>query len=205
MTPVPLAEDQHSERALVERLQAGDEQAFVTLVQRYQPQMVNLALTFVPTRAVAEEVVQDAWLGVVRGIDRFAGRSTLRTWLFHIVINRARSAGAKENRQNKPTDVEALEDPSRFNAEGGWASPPPHWSEEVEDRMAAAALTEAVHRAISELPLIQRQVVTLRDVNGLSSTEVCQLLSLPEAHVRVLLHRGRVAVRRRIEAEKVEG
>lgn len=200
-----LVEEQ-DEAALVERLQAGDEQAFVTLVQRYHVQMTNLAMAFVPSRAVAEEVVQDTWLGVVKGIDRFAGRSSLRTWLSHIVVNRARSAGAKEHRQAPPSGPPfghgTLEDPARFSADGAWAVPPAHWSEEVEDRLAAEALTALVHRAIADLSPSQRQVVLLRDVNGLSSLEVCQLLDISEAHQRVLLHRGRVALRRAVESEK---
>jgi RNA polymerase sigma-70 factor, ECF subfamily len=205
MTSQRRVEDQHGEYALVERLQAGDEKAFVELVQRYQAQMVNVALSFVGTRAVAEEVVQDAWLGVVRGIERFAGRSSLRTWLFHIVANRARSAGAKEHRYTGPPAPEPLEDPSRFSADGSWAAPLPHWSEDVDDRLAAQSLTALVHQAIATLPPAQCQVVMLRDVNGLSSAEVCELLSLSEAHQRVLLHRGRVAVRRMIEAWKAKG
>lgn len=189
---------------LVRRLQAGDPRAFVVLVQRYQGPMINLALCFVPSRAVAEEVVQETWLGVVRGIERFAGRSSLRTWLSRIVVNRARSAGAKENRQGAPLGPATLEDPSRFRADGAWAVPPVHWSEQVEDRLAAEALTGSVHKAIASLPPAQKQVMVLRDVNGLTGAEVSEILSLPNAHQRVLLHRGRVAVRRIIEAEKAK-
>ena len=195
----------NDETLLVQRLQGGDEQAFVILFQRYQSEMVNLAMAFVPSRAVAEEVVQDAWLGVVKGIDRFAGRSSLRTWLFHIVVNRARTAGAREHKQGGEHALTGpLESPERFTASGAWAVPPVHWSEEVEDRLAAQALTSVVHRAIAGLLPAQRQVVVLRDVEGLSSEEVCALLGISAAHQRVLLHRGRVAVRRTIEAERAE-
>jgi RNA polymerase sigma-70 factor (ECF subfamily) len=167
--------------------------------------MIRVALTFVGSRAVAEEVVQDAWLGVVRGIDRFAGRSSLKTWLFHIVVNRARSAGTREQHNAGINVSVPLEDPSRFTEDGAWAAPLPHWSDQVDDRLTAVALTRSIHEAIRTLPAAQRQVVTLRDVEGLSSGEVCDLLELSEANQRVLLHRGRVAVRRIIESEEGKG
>ncbi|MBO0693698.1 MAG: RNA polymerase sigma factor [Acidimicrobiaceae bacterium] len=194
-----LAGGGETERRLVERLQAGDEQAFSAVVHAYHNQMIDVARTFVDSRAVAEEVVQDAWLGVVRGIERFAGQSSLRTWLFRIVINRARSTGAREHRQIPNPGLEPAEDPSRFTADGAWAAPLPHWSEQVEDRLAAEALTSAVHDAIATLPANQRQVVMLRDVQGLPPREARELLGLSEANQRVLLHRGRVAIRRAIE------
>src|SRR5205085_7872988 len=119
---------------LVARLQAGDEQAFVTLVDLYHAPLLRLASTFVPSRAVAEEVVQDTWLGVVRGIHRFEGRSSLKTWLFRIVVNRARTAGVRERRET-PTDRpdEPAVPPERFNAAGGWTSPPAAWSGDAEE------------------------------------------------------------------------
>lgn len=190
-----------TERGLVERLQAGDEKAFATVVRAYHNQMIDVARSFVDSREVAEEVVQDAWLGVVRGIERFAGQSSLRTWLFHIVINRARSTGTREHRQIPNPGREPAEDPSRFTADGAWAAALPHWSEEVEDRLTAEALTASVHDAIAALPANQRQVVLLRDVQGLPASDVCELLGLSEANQRVLLHRGRVAIRRAIERQ----
>lgn len=204
MSPLPKVDGEGDERALVESLQSGDEQAFVSLVKMYQAQMLGVALSLVGTRAVAEEVVQESWLGVVRGIDRFDGRSSLRTWLLHIVANRARTTRGKEQRYNVVAYQEPLEDPSRFNAQGAWAAPLPHWSEEVDDRMLARSLTVSVHAAIDRLPDAQKQVVRLRDVLGLPAAEVCRLLSLDEGHQRVLLHRGRVAVRRAVEAERKE-
>jgi RNA polymerase sigma-70 factor, ECF subfamily len=199
-----MAERRLVEQRLVERLQAGDEDAFVTLVRAYQVQMISVALAFVGSRAVAEEVVQETWLGVVRGIDRFAGRSSLKTWLFRIVVNRARTAGAREHRSVPVGRAEPPEDPARFSDDGAWAAPLPHWSDEVDDRVVAATMTASIHQAIATLPSAQRQVVTLRDVQGLSSTEVCDLLDLSEANQRVLLHRGRVAVRRTIESQAGE-
>ncbi|MCL2395888.1 MAG: RNA polymerase sigma factor [Acidimicrobiaceae bacterium] len=190
-----------TEASLVARLQAGDEDAFAAVVRAHHNQMIEVARTFVDSRDVAEEVVQDAWLGVVRGIERFAGQSSLRTWLFRIVINRARSTGARERRQAPNPGREPAEDASRFTADGAWTYPLPHWSEQVDDRLTAEALTSAIHDAIAALPAAQRQVVVLRDVQGLSAREVCDLLGLSDSNQRVLLHRGRVAIRRTIEGQ----
>jgi RNA polymerase sigma-70 factor (ECF subfamily) len=194
-----------SDEELVAGLRDGDERAFVVLVQRHHSQMLYLAQTFVATRAVAEEVVQDAWLGVIRGIGNFEGRSSLKTWILRIVINRARSIGSKEHRETRFVGRRSSEEPTRFAADGAWASPLPHWSEAVDDRLSAEALSDSVHSAIATLPRQQRLVVTLRDVDGLSSTEVCALLSLKESHLRVLLHRGRSTVRSIIEPQLVKG
>jgi RNA polymerase sigma-70 factor (ECF subfamily) len=199
MTPEP------SDEELIASLRDGDEQAFVVLVQRYHSQMLNLARTFVATRSVAEEVVQDAWLGVVRGIGSFEGRSSLKTWILRILINRARTVGPKEHRETRFAGRRSSEEPSRFAADGTWAAPLPHWSDAVDDRLSAEALCDTVHSAIATLPRQQRLVVTLRDVDGLSSTEVCALLSLKESHQRVLLHRGRSTIRRIIEPQLVKG
>ena len=152
MTLFPMDAGRRSERDLVERLQRGDEQAFIALVELYQTQMIRVALRFVPTPEVAEDVVQDAWLGVVRGIDRFGEQSSLRTWLFHIVANRARTAGAKERRHTRGGAGEPVEDPTRFAPDGTWAVPLPHWSDEVDDRMTAESLTACIHHAVSNLP-----------------------------------------------------
>jgi RNA polymerase sigma-70 factor, ECF subfamily len=196
-----LSGDRETEQSLVERLQAGDEQAFVTVVRTYQSQLTDVARSFVDSPAVAEEVVQDAWLGVVRGIERFAGQSSLRTWLFRIVINRARSTGAREHRHTRAPGPRCTRDLTRFTAEGAWAAPAPHWSEQVDDRLTAAALSATVREAIATLPRAQRQVVILRDVQGLSSRETGELLGLSEANLRVLLHRGRMAIRRTLARE----
>ena len=179
---------------LLTRLRAGDEQAFAALVQRHHTAMVRLASTFVPRRA-AEEVVQETWLGFLRGLDRFEGRASLRTWLFRILVNRARSAGVREHR-SIPSDLnEPAVDPQRFASTGQWIEPPVPWSEQVEDRLVAAELSERLRALIDDLPPLQRQVITLRDVEGLSSQEVCELLEISEGNQRVLLHRARSRLR----------
>ena len=122
---------------LLLRLRSGDERAFVSLVERYHEPMLQLAASFVPSRAVAEEVVQDTWLAVLRGLENFEGRSSLKTWLFRILVNRARTTGSKEQRSVPVADPEPAVDPSRFGGDGGWADPPEHWVEAAEGRMEA--------------------------------------------------------------------
>ena len=190
---------------LLDRLRAGDEDAFVTVVRRHHPAMVRLAAVYVPNRDVAEEVVQEAWLGVVRGIERFEGRSSLKTWLYRIVVNRARTAGVREHRET-PTDLsDPAVPPNRFGADGGWVQPPVPWTEQVEDRLTAHALLPRVRGCLSQLPPLQAQVVTLRDVDGLSPGEACDILGISEANQRVLLHRGRARLRGLLDAELKEG
>ena len=153
------------ERQLVSRLRAGDEAAFTELVERLHPAMVRLALTRVRSRAVAEEVAQDAWLGLLRGIGTFEGRSSLRSWLFRIVINRAISAGVRE-RVHLPVQDEELEyRDGRFSQDGWWVTPPVHWADQVLDRLTAPALVARVRQEIAELPSGQKAVVTLRDID----------------------------------------
>ncbi len=190
-----------AELELLARLRAGDEQAFVALVERYHGSMARLALSFVPNRAVAEEVVQDTWLAVLRGLDRFQGRSSLKTWLFTILVNRARSTGVREARSVPVADAGPVVDASRFGADGAWAVPPAHWTEEAEARIDAAKLGGLLRPALDALPPRQREVVLLRDVEGLTSTEVCDVLSVSEANQRVLLHRGRAKLRQALERE----
>jgi RNA polymerase sigma-70 factor (ECF subfamily) len=190
---------------LLERLRAGDEQAFVTLVRSHHPSLIRLASAYVPNRAVAEEVVQEAWLGVVRGIEKFEGRSSLKTWLYRIVVNRARTAGVREHRET-PADLTGPADPSeRFHPDGGWAEPPVPWTERVDDRVSAAALHERLRGCLDQLPDTQRQVVTLRDIDGLTAEEACSVLGITEANQRVLLHRGRARLRGLLDAELREG
>jgi RNA polymerase sigma-70 factor, ECF subfamily len=192
---------------LLSRLRAGDERAFVILVQRHHDAMLRLASSFVPNVAVAEEVVQDTWLGVLRGIGGFEGRSSFRTWLFAILVNRARSAGVRERRTVAVGDSGAVGDTgaavaaSRFDDSGSWLSPPEHWIEEVEDRLEAGKLAGLIRTAIDDLPDRQRRVVTLRDVEGLTSEEVCSVLDISESNQRVLLHRARSRLRQAIETE----
>ncbi len=189
------------EHDLIQRLRAGDEDAFAVVVERHHAAMVRVALGYVRTRAVAEEVAQDAWLGLLRGLETFEGRSSLRTWLFRIVVNRAISAGVRE-RVHLPVDDSALEtDNGRFSQDGWWVSPPVHWADEAVERLTAPELAQRVRLAIELLPPQQRQVVTLRDVEGLSSMEVCEVLGITEGNQRVLLHRGRGRVRGDLEQE----
>jgi len=192
---------QDTDADLLARLRAGDERAFVVLVQRYHAAMFRLARSFVPNAAVAEEVVQDTWLGVLRGISGFEGRSSFRTWLFRILVNRARSAGVRERRTVAVGDTGAAVAASRFDDSGAWLSPPEHWIEEVEDRIEASKLAGLIHTAIGDLPDRQRQVVTLRDIEGLTSEEVCGVLDISESNQRVLLHRGRSRLRQAIETQ----
>jgi RNA polymerase sigma-70 factor (ECF subfamily) len=194
-----------SDDDLLRRLRTGDESAFTELVDTYHSSMVRLAQTFVSSRAVAEEVTQDTWLAVVKGIDRFEGRSSLKTWVFRILANRARSTGAREQRTT-PVDLsdESTVDRRRFDAGGAWADPPAHWSDEIVDRLSSGPLVAEVRAAVSELPESQRAVVTLRDLEGLSSKEVCEVLEISEANQRVLLHRGRSRIRARLEDDLVK-
>jgi RNA polymerase sigma-70 factor, ECF subfamily len=186
---------------LLKRLRAGEEEAFVLLVARHHTSMLRLARSFVSSGAIAEEVVQDTWLGVLRGIDGFAGRSTLQTWLLRILVNRARSTGVREHRSVPVADATPAVDQSRFDASGAWRAPPEHWVEESDERLLAEGLAERIHSTLGELPPRQREVVMLRDVDGLSGQEVCEVLSISEANQRVLLHRGRSHLRQSLEAD----
>ena len=186
---------------LVARLRAGDQDAFATLVSRHHATMMRLASSLVSSRAVAEEVVQDTWVGVLRGIDSFAGRSTFRTWLLRILVNRATSTGMRERRSVAVGDAGPAVDRARFDASGAWMSPPQHWVEDAEDRLLAEGLAEEIGAALDGLPVRQREVVMLRDVDGLSGQEVCEVLAISEANQRVLLHRGRSHLRQALEDE----
>jgi RNA polymerase sigma-70 factor (ECF subfamily) len=186
---------------LLRRLRAGDERAFVVLVERYNGAMFRLALSFVDSRAVAEEVVQDTWLAALRGLVRFEGRSSLKTWLFTILVNRARTTGVREARSFPLADAGPAVDASRFGPSGAWASPPEQWIEEAENRVDAAKVKQLLQGSFDALPARQREVVLLRDVEGLSSTEVCTVLAISEANQRVLLHRGRSKIRQSLESE----
>lgn len=186
---------------LLARLRAGDEQAFVALVMRHHAAMLRLASSFVASPAVAEEVVQDTWVGVLRGIDGFAERSTFRTWVLRILVNRARSTGVRERRSVAVGDAGPVVDSSRFDSSGAWMSPPEHWVEDSDDRMHAQTLAGHIRKTLGELPERQREVLVLRDVDGLSSHEVCEALEISDANQRVLLHRGRSHLRQALEAE----
>ena len=196
--------------ALVAALRRGDEAAFRALVERYHAAMVRLALSFVSTRATAEEVAQEAWLGVLEGLDRFEGRSSLRTWVFRILTNTAKTRAVREGRQIPfsalagPDEGEPSVDPDRFLGPddrwaGHWAAPPRRWETLPEPSLVAGELRARIATAIESLPDTQRTVITLRDVEGWSAEEVCNVLELSETNQRVLLHRARSKVRNALE------
>jgi RNA polymerase sigma-70 factor, ECF subfamily len=196
--PAALASgDVDEDAGLVARLQAGDEAAFVDLVNRYQPRLLRFAQSTVASRAVAEEVLQDTWLAVVRGIERFEGRSSFKTWLFRVMLNRARSAAAREQRAGRPEqDVEL-----RFDGAGHWSTPPVPWSDRVEDHVVARQLAKRVQALVPQLPDAQRQVVILRDIEHLDPDDVATVLGISDGNQRVLLHRGRTRLRALLAAE----
>lgn len=184
---------------LVDRLRGGDEGAFGALVDRYHPALLRLARSIAPTPAVAEEAVQDTWLGVVRGIERFEGRAAFRTWLFRILVNRARSAGAREE-TTASLDAAPSVDPDRFDGNGAWAQPLQPWEDAADDRIDAARWLPALQRALSVMAPRQRQVVLLRDVEGFTNGEVCAILGISAGNQRILLHRGRAFLRGALES-----
>ena len=195
---------------LLPRLRAGDGAAFREVVSCYHPMMVRVAETYVPSRAVAEEVAQDTWIAVMRGLDGFEGRSSLKTWMFRILANQARARGGRERRTVPVSSLAAeLDDePSvpieRFAGPAGrgmWAQPPERWSDQPEARVLSGATFALVAETVERLPENQRRVLVLRDVEGWSSDEVCELLELSEVNQRVLLHRARSRVRAALEAE----
>ena len=202
---------QLDERELVFALRRGDEAAFETLIELYHVPLRRFALTFVRSAAVADEVVQETWLGVLRGIDRFEGRSSLKTWIFQILTNTAKTRAEREGRTvplsslATPGDDEPAVDPNRFLDEqharwpGHWAAPPSRWNEIPEEALLGHETLDVLKDAIAALPEMQRRVIELRDVTGSSSQEVCDLLGLSEANQRVLLHRARSKVRQALE------
>jgi RNA polymerase sigma-70 factor, ECF subfamily len=193
---------------LVEGLRAGDEAAFAALMREYGAGMLRVAQMYVSSRAVAEEVVQEAWLGVLKGIGRFEGRSSLKTWLFRIVANTAKTRGVREARSipfsalGEGRADESAVDPDRFlgtgeRFPGHWAVPPQSWA--PEGRLLAHETLALIEREIERLPPVQAAVITMRDVQGFTSEEVCNALDLTETNQRVLLHRARSRVRRALE------
>ena len=189
--------DVDDDAPLVERLRAGDEAAFGELVRRYQPRLLRLAEMTVGSRAVAEEVCQDTWLAVMRGVERFESRSSFKTWLFRILLNRARTSFSREQRAGQP-DEDVVE---RFDANGAWAEPPVPWADRVDDRVVAEILARRVRDLLPTLPDQQRQVVLLHDVEGLEPAEIAALLGISDGNQRVLLHRGRARLRSLLAAE----
>jgi RNA polymerase sigma-70 factor (ECF subfamily) len=198
-----------AEAELVARLRAGDERAFETLVERHYATMLAVARHYVTSRAVAEEVVQEAWLGVLKGIDRFEGRSSLRTWILRILVNTAKTRGTREARSVPFTaltdaEEEAAVAPERFRGAddpfpGHWRSYPGNWQRLPEEALSDRETLGVVVAAIEQLPLAQRLVIAMRDIQGCSSEEVCDVLQVSEGNQRVLLHRARSKVRSALE------
>jgi RNA polymerase sigma-70 factor (ECF subfamily) len=189
------------ESDLLAALRAGDEAAFSRLVSEWSRPMITLARGFVSTGASAEEVVQETWLAVIKGLDRFEGRSSLRTWVYRILINLAKSRGVREHRTLPWSSVAGEDagpslDPALFQ-DGGWRAAPAAWPVEaaVEGSVLAGEIRGELRSAVDALPDRQRIVLTLRDVLGHTSEEVCQMLEISQANQRVLLHRARTAVR----------
>lgn len=186
---------------LVEALRAGDEAAFEALVRAYQGSMLRLAETFVRTPATAEDVVQETWIAVVRGLRLFEGRSSLRTWIFQILINRAKSRGLEEQRLALVISLDEI----RVEAFPDLFKEPPSALRGPPDALLAAETIRTIKDAISMLPPRQAHLVTLRDVDGLSASEACQLLSISEANQRVLLHRARTGLRQILQPPPSNG
>lgn len=197
------------ETELLTRLRAGDERAFETLVERHYPTMLAVARHYVNTRAVAEEVVQEAWLGVLNGIERFEGRASLRTWILRILVNTAKTRGAREARSVPfaslaPEGDQAAVDPERFRGAddpfpGHWRAYPGNWQRLPDEALADRETLDVVLATIHQLPPPQRIVITMRDIQGCDSEEVCDALDVSEGNQRVLLHRARSKVRSALE------
>jgi RNA polymerase sigma-70 factor (ECF subfamily) len=188
---------------LVGRLRAGDEAAFRELVRGMHRALSRVALAFVREPTAAEEVVQETWVAVVAQIDRFEQRSSLRTWIGSILVNRAKTRAVRDKRSVpfsslSSEDGEPVE-PERFNALGTWSAPPRRWDTGPESLTLRKEAREAIERELAQLPESQRTVVVLRDLEGWSSEEVCNVLGLSETNQRVLLHRGRMRLRAALE------
>ena len=198
------------EAVLVERLKAGDEQVFDALVTQHHAGLIRMAMSHVADREVAEEVVQDTWMALIEGLDRFEGRSSLRTWIFGILIHKAKDRGVREKRHTTFSAVESFDndeeavDPSRFHQSGEWsghwALPPQPCDEQTPEKLLAShqAVT-AMNRAIEALPPTLKDVLILRDVEGMEAKDACELLKITETNLYVRLHRARERVRTAVE------
>jgi len=199
-----------SDASLVEALRAGDEEAFRELVREYQPSLVRVARIYVSSQAVAEEVAGETWLAVLKGLDRFEGRSSLRTWIFRILTNIAKTRAKRDGRTlpfsalqdpgrvpEAAVDADRFLDPEHPRWPGHWAVKPETWP---EDALLAAETRDRLQDAIEALPASQRAVISLRDIEGWSSEEVRNALDLSETNQRVLLHRARSKVRAALES-----
>jgi RNA polymerase sigma-70 factor (ECF subfamily) len=212
-----MAQVEATEAQLLDALRAGDEGAFTELVREYHGSLVRVARTYVSTLAAAEEVAQETWVGVLNGLDRFEGRSSLRTWIFRILTNIAKTRAQRDRRSvpfaslaDESGDGEPSVDPERFMPSGErwaghWKSYPDSWGELPEERLLSDETLARLQEAIDRLPPAQRQVITLRDVEGWSSEDVCSALELSETNQRVLLHRARSKVRQVLEGYLAQG
>ena len=201
------------EETLIALLRRRDEGAFREMVRRHHPGLLRLARLYVRTHDVAEEVVQDTWMGVLQGIDRFEGRSSVKSWIYSILINRAKTRGVKERRsipfsalvdpgaepENLTVEAERFLDDNHSQHPGHWAIPPRSWGATPEEHLLSGEGKQVLRRAIEGLSGAYREVLTLRDVDGLSAKEVCNILGITETNQRVLLHRARGKVRRAVE------
>lgn len=200
---VPIAS--RKDVTLLRRLLDGDERAFTELVEHYHQGLLRLATLYVVDRPAAEEVVQETWLAVLQGLRSFEGKSTLKTWIFRILVNRAKTRGVREARlvpfsRLTAGEAEPAVGPEHFTTDGMWANPPQHWAEgSPEELLLRSEIAGLLEEAIAALPANQRAVITLRDVEGMESSEVCNVLELSETNQRVLLHRARAKMRRALE------
>ena len=199
------------EASLLDTLRAGDETAFTSLVEEYHPSLVRLARLHVRDKAIAEELAQDTWLAVLKGLSSFEGRSSLKTWIFTILTNKAKTRGQREKRSLAFSEIEdaasdsATVDPDRFVEDSTdvsfnhWKVDPAPWAGIPEEELLAHETMDIIRRTISELPESQNTVITLRDREELSSQEICNVLGISETNQRVLLHRARAKVRQALE------
>jgi len=209
LAAAPDAPDAARDARLLAALRAGDEDAFAALVRRHHASLKRVARMYVSTDAVAEEVVQETWLAAIAGLERFEQRASLKTWLFHILANKAKTRGVRERRSVPFASLAGAGDepavpPERFQGDGDawpghWATPPRPW-EDPERRLQSLEARERLRAAIGALPDVQQAVLTLRDVEGLEADEVCRLLDLSDGNQRVILHRARARVRTVLEA-----
>jgi RNA polymerase sigma-70 factor (ECF subfamily) len=187
------------DQALLERLRAGDERAFDALVARHDGALRRVARSFVGNDAAADDVVQETWLGVLKGLDAFEGRSSLRTWIFRILVNRARTRATRDARilpfSALETEDRPAVEPTAFAEDGRWISTPTRLEGDPESDLLSAELRRHLLQAVDTLSPDQRAVITLRDLVGMSGAEVCDLLELSDGNQRVLLHRARARVR----------
>jgi RNA polymerase sigma-70 factor (ECF subfamily) len=206
-----MAQVEAAEANLLDALRSGDERAFAELVAEYHSSLVRVARTYVSTLASAEEVVQETWLAVLKGLDHFEGRSSLRTWIFRILTNIAKTRGQRDARSvpfsalREAESDEPSVDADRFAPSGErwaghWKSYPDRWDALPPERLVSDETLARVHEAIDRLPPVQQQVITLRDVEGWSSEETCSALEISETNQRVLLHRARSKVRQALES-----